>query len=93
MIRVLHVSDKLTVGTAVLHGVTRVFSWWIPEYDRKRFTVSVCSLRDRDRAADYLEGLGITVHCLGKGKFDPRTVTALLQLARSQAIDILHLHG
>lgn len=93
MIRVLHVVDKLTVGTSVLHGVTRVLSWWIPEYDRNRFQVSVCSLRGWDRAADYLDNLGIRVMCLDKGKFDPLTLSTLLRLVKHERVELLHLHG
>ncbi len=58
-INVLHLSDKLTVGGSHLHGVTRLFSWWIPEYDADRFNVMAGSLRGRDRAGEHLESLGI----------------------------------
>lgn len=93
MINVLHVADKLSVGDSTIHGVTRLFSWWIPQFDKKRYNVSVCSLRARDRAGAYLEEKGIRVFCLGRGKFDPLTLTDLLRLVKQEEIGILHLHG
>lgn len=93
MINVLHISDKLSVGDATLHGVTRLFSWWIPRFDKGRFHVMAGSLRKKDRAAEYLEGLGITVFCLGRGKFDPRTLSDIIRLIKAEQIHILHLHG
>ncbi len=92
-INVLHLSDKLTVGDAHMHGVTRLFSWWIPEYDRSRFNVMAGSLRGRDLAGEHLESLGIRVFYLGRSKFDPRTLIDLLRLIARERIDILHLHG
>ena len=93
MIRVLHVADKLTVGDSTFHGVTQLFSWWIPRFDKSRYNVSVCSLRKRDKAGEYLEKLGIKVFYLNKWKFDPFTLSSLLSLIKNERIDILHLHG
>lgn len=93
MINILHVSDKLSVGDATLHGVTRLFSWWIPRFDKKRFNVSACNLRKRDKAAEYLESQGIKVFCLGRGKFNPLTLFDLIKIVRKNDIHILHLHG
>lgn len=93
MINVLHVADKLSLGGATLHGVARLFSMWIPRFDKSRFNLMVCSLRQRDQAAQYLENLGIDVFCLARGRFDPRTLKDLIRLIIAQKVDILHLHG
>lgn len=93
MINVLHVADKLSVGGAKIHGITCLFSWWIPCFDKTRFRVSVCSLRIRDRAGEFLENLGIEVHYLARGKFDPRILTDLLSIVKCQQIKTLHLCG
>lgn len=92
-INVLHLSDKLTVGESHLHGVTRLLSWWIPAYDQREFNVMAGSLRCRDRAGQHLEGLGIRMFYLERGKFDPRTLLDVLRLVERERIDILHLHG
>ena len=93
MIKVLQIADKLAVGDATIHGVTRLLSWWIPRFDRSRYDVSVCSLRKRDRAGQYLENIGISVSYLNRGKFDPLTMTDLLCLLKREKVDVLHLHG
>jgi len=93
MINVLHVADKLTVGSSTIHGVTRLLSWWLPRFEKSRFRVIVCSLRGRDKAGQYLEERGIKVFYLGKNRFDPLTVAALMKLVRMEGVDILHLHG
>ena len=93
MINVLHVSDKLTVGSSKIHGVTRVFSWWIPRFDKSRYHVSVCSLRNRNAAGEYLEDRGIKVFYLNRRKFDPLTFTDVLRIIKREKINILHLHG
>ena len=93
MINILIVSDKLSVGDSTIHGVTRLFSWWIPRFDKSRYDVSVCSLRKRDKAGEYLERIGIKVFYLGKGKFDPFTLPSLIRIVRNERVDILHLHG
>jgi len=92
-IKVLYVLDKLTVGESHLHGVTRLCGWWIPEFDKEGFEVSAVTLRGRDAAGDFLEGLGIEMHYLGRSSFDPRAIPALLSLIRKKRIDLLHLHG
>jgi glycosyltransferase involved in cell wall biosynthesis len=93
MIRVLQVADKLSVGDATIHGVTRLFSWWIPNFNKSRFKVSFCSLRNRDKAGEYLEGIGGNLFYLNRGKFNPLTLTDLLQLTKKEKINLLHLHG
>ena len=54
---------------------------------------ALISLRQRDMSPDTLEALGIPVIYLGRSKFDPATLPALLtELDRLQA-DVVHLHG
>jgi glycosyltransferase involved in cell wall biosynthesis len=92
-INVLHVADKLSTGESTIHGVTQLFAWWFPEYNHKRYNVSLCSLREKDRAGEFVESLGIRTHYLNRGKFDPRTLTDLWGLVMREDIQILHLHG
>ena len=93
MIKVLHVADKLTVGGSTIHGVTRLFSNWIPRFDKTRYNVSVCSLRKQDKAGKYLENIGIKVFYLNRGKFDPLTLPSVIRILKDERFDILHLHG
>jgi glycosyltransferase involved in cell wall biosynthesis len=76
-----------------MHGVKRLFSWMIPRFDRERFNVALVSLRKKDLSEETLESMGIDITYLGKSKFDPTTLPALLKIVRRKRIDILHLHG
>ena len=76
-----------------MHGVKRLFAWMIPRFDPERFTVSLISLRGQDESEDNLERFGIDVTYLGRGKFDPRTLPALLRVLEEKQADILHMHG
>ena len=90
---VLHVCDKFGVAGSSIHGVSRLFSWWFPRYDRARFEVSLCGLKRREAASELLERDGVPVHHLGRGRFDPRILTDLVALARQRRARILHVHG
>ena len=92
-IGVLHVCDKFGVAGSSIHGVSRLFSWWFPRYDRDRFEVSLVGLKRAEPASDLLRQQGIAVHHLGRGKFDPRIVGDLVSLARARHTRILHVHG
>jgi glycosyltransferase involved in cell wall biosynthesis len=76
-----------------MHGVKRLFGWMIPRFDRNRFRVSLVSLRRKDLSEETLDALGVDITYLGRGKFDPRTLPALLRIVDARQIDILHLHG
>ena len=93
MMNVLHVADKLSLGGSSIHGPTRLFSWWIPRFDKSRYNVSLCCLREKDKAGEYLEKENIKVMYLGRGKFDPLTLMDLIKIIKDNKINILHLHG
>jgi glycosyltransferase involved in cell wall biosynthesis len=76
-----------------IHGVSRLFSWWFPRYDRSRFDVSLCGLKHPEPATEWLGEQGIPVHHLGRGRFDPRILSDLVSLARERGARILHVHG
>jgi len=90
---VLHVCDKFGVRGSSIHGVSRLFSWWFPRYDPSRFAVTLCGLKGPEPATRWLDEQGIPVHHLGRGRFDPRVVKDLVDLARQRSARILHVHG
>jgi glycosyltransferase involved in cell wall biosynthesis len=92
-LNVLQVCDHLGWEGSRMHGVKRLFGWMIPRFDRERYNVSLVSLRKKDLSEETLESMGIDITYLGKSKFDPTTLPALLKVIRRKKIDILHLHG
>src|SRR6059036_422300 len=92
-LRVLQVCDHLGWEGSRMHGVKRLFSWMIPRFDRRRFTVSLVSLRKKDLSEETLEGLGVDLTYLGRSKFDPLTLLDLVRIVDRKKIDVLHMHG
>jgi glycosyltransferase involved in cell wall biosynthesis len=90
---VLHVCDKFGVRGSSIHGVSRLFSWWFPRYDRSRFDVGLVGLKHPEPATDWLGENGVPVHHLGRGRFDPRILTDLVALVRRRRTRVLHAHG
>lgn len=92
-IGVLHVCDKFGVAGSSIHGVSRLFAWWFPRYDKARFEVSLVGLKGSEPASERLVEQGIPVRHLGRGRFDPRILTDLVAVAREHRARILHVHG
>lgn len=92
-IGVLHVCDKFGVAGSSIHGVSRLFAWWFPRYDKARFEVSLVGLKGSEPASERLVEQGIPVRHLGRGRFDPRILTDLVAVARAHRARILHVHG
>jgi len=91
--KILHIVDKFGKDGSSVHGVTRLFSWWMPRFDVERFDVGLVGLRRADAASEALRTMGVESISLGKGKFDPSTVTALVSSIRKSDSDLVHLHG
>jgi glycosyltransferase involved in cell wall biosynthesis len=92
-IRVLHLCDKFGIRGARTHGVSRLFSWWLPRFDPEQFEVSLVGLLPPDQASAHLEQQGLRPICLGRHRFDPRVTTDLLAIVRRRRPHILHTHG
>ena len=92
-LNVIQICDHLGWTGSRMHGVKRLFAWMIPRFDSDRFNVSLISLRKRDESEDNLEQFGIDVTYLGRSKFDPATLPALLRVIDDKQADILHMHG
>ncbi|HVQ26290.1 MAG TPA: glycosyltransferase, partial [Planctomycetota bacterium] len=93
VVPVLHVCDKFGVRGSSIHGVSRLFSWWFPRFDRARFDVSLCGLKPPEPASDWLASQGIPVRHLGRGRFDPRILSDLIDLVHARRARVLHVHG
>jgi glycosyltransferase involved in cell wall biosynthesis len=92
-VSVLHVCDKFGVAGSSIHGVSRLFSWWFPRYDRRRFQPWLVGLKRPEPATDRLREQGVEVEHLGRGKFDPRLLGDLVRAGRRRQARVLHVHG
>jgi glycosyltransferase involved in cell wall biosynthesis len=90
---VLHVCDKFGVAGSSIHGVSRLFAWWFPRYDRARFEPSLVGLKHPEPASERLREQGIEVEHLGRGRFDPRILSDLVRAGRRRRARVLHVHG
>jgi glycosyltransferase involved in cell wall biosynthesis len=91
-IRVFHLCDKFGIRGARTHGVSRLFTWWLPRFDA-RFEIRLVGIRPEDEASAYLRSRGLDPICLGRGPFSPAVATDLLRLVRRDRPHILHAHG
>jgi glycosyltransferase involved in cell wall biosynthesis len=92
-LNVVHICDHLGWEGSRMHGVKRLFAWMIPRFDRRRFAVSLISLRRKDLSEETLEQYGVDVTYMGRHKFDPGTYAALLRVLGDKRADLLHMHG
>jgi glycosyltransferase involved in cell wall biosynthesis len=92
-VSVLHVCDKFGVAGSSIHGVSRLFSWWFPRFDHRRFQPSLIGLKHPEPASERLREQGIEVEHLGRGRFDPRILTDLVRAGRRRNAKVLHVHG
>jgi glycosyltransferase involved in cell wall biosynthesis len=66
---------------------------WLSHFDRDRFSLSICSLRQPESAGRILEENGAKVHYLGLGRFSPKNIAGITDLIDREKADIVHLHG
>ncbi len=92
-LNILHVCDHLGWPGSRMHGAKRILEILLPRFDRERFRPHLVSLRGQDLSEARLEDRGIAVTYLGRGKFDPRTLTDLVAFIRAKEIDLIHMHG
>jgi glycosyltransferase involved in cell wall biosynthesis len=90
---VLHLCDKFGVEGSSIHGVTRLFSWWFPRFDKSRFEVTLAGLKRPEPASQRLVDEGVPITHFGRGPFDPRLLADIVGLVRRRNVRILHVHG
>jgi len=91
--QVLHICDKLGRKGSSVHGVSRLFSWWWPLFDKERFDLHLVALRRDDGSHKFLQEKGIELLSLDKNKFDLFAYRDIVHIINSKKIDLLHLHG
>lgn len=93
-INVLLANDHLGVWNSI-HGVGRLFSLWVPRFDKSKFNITVCILREKDRIGEEFEKqfkkYGVRIRFFGRAKFNPLTLMDFIKVIREEKIDIMHL--
>ncbi len=90
---VLHVCDKFGVAGSSIHGVSRLFAWWFPRYDRARYVPYLAGLKQEDESTRALRAEGVSLEMLGRSAFDPRLIFDIGRQIRRTDARILHVHG
>jgi glycosyltransferase involved in cell wall biosynthesis len=90
---VLHVCDKFGVSGSSIHGVSRLFAWWFPRYDRSRYVPHLAGLRHADAATRALAAEGVSATMFGRSPFDPRLIQDIGREIRRTRASLLHVHG
>jgi glycosyltransferase involved in cell wall biosynthesis len=92
-LKIVHVCDKFGMAGSTIHGVSRLFAWWMPRFDRERFDVKLYALKQPDPASRALEAQGIALSYLGRSRYDPSALASFSRLIKTEHVDVLHLHG
>ena len=75
-----------------LHGGGRLFWNILSQFDPAKVRVVPCILRANETLRSLFKDAPIPVRILDKGKFDPTTLTAVLDIIKEENIDVMHLH-
>ncbi len=92
-IPVLHLCDKFGVSGSSIHGVSRLFAWWFPRYDRARYVPHLAGLKKEDEATRALRAEGIVPTMLGRTAFDPRLILDIGREIERVGARVVHVHG
>jgi len=76
-----------------VHGVVRLFTFILDRFDKEKFDITYCCLRESSEAGRKLESMGADITYLNRSRFDPRTFFDLYRLFKERQIDVVHLHG
>lgn len=90
---VLHVCDKFGVSGSSIHGVSRLFAWWFPRYDKTRYVPHLAGLKYADEATRALRAEGVPATMFGRSPYDPRLIGDIGREIERTKARILHVHG
>ena len=75
-----------------LHGGGRLFWNVLNQFDPDKVRIVPCMLRANETLRNLFKDAPVPVRILDKGKFDPTTLGAFLQIIREENIQVMHLH-
>jgi len=89
----MEVCDHLGWRSSKVHGVVRLFTFILDRFDKEKFDITYCCLREPTEAGKNLESMGANITYLNRSRFDPRAFFDLYRLFKQRQIDVAHLHG
>lgn len=89
-VNVLWVIDHICYD-GYLHGGGRLYRNLVPAFERDRVRVFPYFLRASQEVQAHFAAGPVQVPTLGKGKYDPTTLTTIMRLCRRHRIDVMHL--
>lgn len=92
-IKVVHICDKFGMRGSTVHGVSKLFAWWLPRYDADKFDVKLYAVKKPDNASRSLESDGVSIAYMGLSAGNPITLGGFMRALRQERADIVHLHG
>lgn len=92
-LNVVHICDKFGMRGSTIHGVSRLFAWWFPRFNRDRYNVTLYAVKNPDSSSQALEADGVEMTYLGKSAFNPSTLTSFMNVIRREKADVVHVHG
>ena len=89
---ILWLVDHLGYNNA-MHGAGMYYLNTIPVFDKRKFNIILCVLREEDYLIKFFKDKGVNICILGRGKFSPMTLFDILSITKKEHIDIIHAHG
>lgn len=92
MMNILWLVDHLGYNNA-MHGAGMYYLNTIPVFDKRKFNVTLCVLREEDYLIKLFTDKKINIRILKRGKFSPMTLVDILRIAKEEKIHLIHAHG
>jgi glycosyltransferase involved in cell wall biosynthesis len=89
---ILWIVDHLGYNNA-MHGAGMYYLNTIPVFDKKKFNVILCVLREEDYLIKFFTDKEVNLRILGRGKFSPMTLVDILRITKEEHIQLIHAHG
>jgi len=89
---ILWLVDHLGYNNA-MHGAGMYYLNTIPVFDKRKFNVILCVLREEDYLIKLFKDKEVNICILGRGKFSPLTLVDIIRITKEEQIHLIHAHG
>ena len=92
MMNILWLVDHLGYNNA-MHGAGMYYLNTIPVFDKRKFNVILCVLREEDYLVKCFTDKKLNIGILKRGKFSPMTLVDIIRITKKEHIHLIHAHG